>query len=335
MKPYHQLTLQGKARRLRQMAIRALDHYHLEVVKVSLITNEQNGIFRVDTADKQKYILRVITPDAGHSLGEINSEMMFLHALHDQSDINAPLPLRNQSGKWVTTIEVDGIPQPRSCAVFTWVKGKEIADYRTPKTWRLFGKLSAQLHEFARTFTPSDDFQLPIYDTIFPFAEDNVMFTDENRRYFTIEQFDLLQEALEKVQADIDQLYQVKADIQVIHGDLHHWNVLIAGNQLSPIDFEDLMWAHPIQDIATTLYYNRWDDNYDDLLAAFKQGYETITAFPEAYDGQLEVQMLSRRLGLLNYVFAAEEEDIAEFPNFIPLTMQRIQYIKQTIWREN
>ncbi len=331
MKDYYQLTQWGKARRLRQLAIKALSAYDLDVLQVRLITNDQNGIFRVDTYDKQKYILRVVIPDAGHTVDELNAEMTFLNALKD-SDISAPIPLETKSGDWISTAEVEGVPQPRHCNVFTWVDGVDLAEKRSPETWFRFGALSAQLHDFAQSFTPQLDFSLPTFDTPFPYKEECVLFDDTHRKYFSDEAYELLQLAFDKIQADIDSLFQDTSGLRVIHGDLHQWNVRIARGKLSPIDFEDLLWGYPIQDIATTLYYNRYDDDYDVLLEQFKRGYATVLPFPEAYDGQLETHMLSRRIGLLNYVFNAEEEDIEEFPNFIPLTVERIQYVKARFW---
>lgn len=334
MKDYLDLTIRGKARRLRQMAITALQDFDLDVAKVSLISNEYNGIFRVDTQDKQKYIMRVCIPDSGHDIEHINSEMLWLNFLSQQADINTPQPLKTTSGKWVKTVEIDGVPQPRHCVIFTWVDGVDLEERKSPETWEQFGKLSAQLHKVAQSFTPPTDFHIMTYDSAFPFKEDCVLFEGDNRQHFTDEQYEVIKAAVERVEAEITQMYKDTSGLRVTHGDLHHWNVRIARGTLSPIDFEDLMWAYPIQDIATTLYYNRFDENYDDLFAAFKAGYETVLPFPEVYAGQVETHMLARRFNLLNYIFHAEEFDIAEFPNFIPLTMERIQWVQENVWNK-
>ena len=55
--------------------------------------------------------------------------------------------------------------------------------------------------------------------------------------------------------------------MRILHNDLHQWNVRIYRGRLSPIDFEDLMWGWPVQDIATTLYYHL-DNGYDDRAAS-------------------------------------------------------------------
>jgi Ser/Thr protein kinase RdoA (MazF antagonist) len=333
MTDYLQLTTRGKAQRLRKMVFKALDDFDLNVAKVSLISNEQNGIFRIDTHDKHKYILRVCLPDACHTIEEINSEMMLLNAIRQDSDINAPIPLKTKSGEWLTTVEVDGVPQPRHCVIFSWVSGVDLADRRSPETWVKFGALSAKLHQFGQRYTPPDTFQIPTYDTVFPFSgEKCVLFDEGNRQHFTSEQLDLIRPSLDRVQADIDQLYTDKTDLQITHGDLHHWNVRISRGKLSPIDFEDLFWAYPIQDISTTLCYNRFDKRYDALYASFKQGYEAILPFPEQYEGQLEIHMLARRFNLLNYIFSSEEETITDYPRFVPTIIEHIQWIQEHVW---
>ena len=62
MKSFSTLTVLGQARRLRTLALNALQSYDLDVARLRLVTNEFNGIFRVDTTDGQKFILRVTLP---------------------------------------------------------------------------------------------------------------------------------------------------------------------------------------------------------------------------------------------------------------------------------
>ncbi len=332
VKHYNLLTLKGKARRLRKMAIKALQDFDLDVKAVRLVSNEQNSIFRVDTHDKQKFILRVCIPDAGHSLDHINSEMMFLNYLSQQTLLSTPIPIKTKLGKWVTTVATDDIPQPRHCVVFSWVNGVDLADRRSPATWEKFGALSATLHKLAENYTPPKDFDILTYDNVFPFNEDCVLFDDANKQHFSAEEFSVIQDAVNRVETEIRDLYREASGLRVTHGDLHQWNVRIARGKLSPIDFEDIMWAYPIQDIATTLYYNRFEENYDALFSSFKSGYSSITEFPEQYEGEVETHMLARRFNLLNYIFSAEELEITQFPNFIPLTMQRINWVQENVW---
>ena len=58
MKPYSILTVRGQARRLRSLSWKALQQYALNVASLRLVTNDINGIFRVDTTEGRKLILR-------------------------------------------------------------------------------------------------------------------------------------------------------------------------------------------------------------------------------------------------------------------------------------
>ena len=95
MKDFYELTNRGRALRLRKMALQALERYDLELRRVRLLTNDMNGIFRVDTADGQKCIVRVTMPEGGHALEEIRSEMKLGWSL---DDLYAEASIERRSG---------------------------------------------------------------------------------------------------------------------------------------------------------------------------------------------------------------------------------------------
>ena len=51
MKPFDQLTRLGKIRRLRRLAVQALESYHLSVVSLKFFTIATNTMFQVRTED--------------------------------------------------------------------------------------------------------------------------------------------------------------------------------------------------------------------------------------------------------------------------------------------
>ena len=63
MKAYTALTVRGQARRLRALAWDALRHYALDVRRLRLVTNDFNGIFRLDTVQGDRFILCVTLPE--------------------------------------------------------------------------------------------------------------------------------------------------------------------------------------------------------------------------------------------------------------------------------
>ena len=78
MKSFRNLTELGQARRLRPLAWNALQQYDLEVARLHLVTNDLNCIFRIDTTQGEKYILRVTLPEGGHTRDHVAAEMDWL-----------------------------------------------------------------------------------------------------------------------------------------------------------------------------------------------------------------------------------------------------------------
>ena len=97
--------------------------------------------------------------------------------------------------------------------------------------------------------------------------------------------------------------------MQIVHGDLHIWNVLVSRWGLGAIDFEDHLWGWPVQDLGVTLYYLEGHDGYRERLAGIRRGYETVAPWPERYPGEIAAFIAARTLVLANDVILLEREE--------------------------
>jgi len=324
LKNFYELTYQGRVRRLRKLAIEALKDYDLEVVGLRLLTNEFNGIFRVDTVSGDKYILRISRPNE-HELKEILSEMMWLAALRRDTDLMVPEPVRTSLGELVTTIEVPGVPEPRHCVIFGWVPGNDLSEQLTALNLHKSGAFTALLHEHGEKFQPPEKFSINRYNSVFPFGDPVVLFNEEIGDVISDDQRALFTRGVEKVQNVIDELHAGDQKPLVIHADLHQWNLRIFRGRVGAIDFEDLMWGYPLQDIAITFYYLQRREDYANLHGAYMKGYQTEREWPEQYPGQLDVMIAGRGLDLLNYVLQDKDPEWREqVPAFIARNEQRL-----------
>jgi Ser/Thr protein kinase RdoA (MazF antagonist) len=326
MKHFYELTNRGRALRLRRMALQALECYDLDVERLRLLTNDMNGIFRVDTAGGQKYIVRVTLPEGGHGLEEIRSEMMWLAALRRDTGLGVPEPIATRDGALVTTVEVAGVPEARHCAVFGWVPGPDLADRLTLENVSKMGELSARLHAHAERFVPPEGFWIKTADSNFPFGEPVVLFDEPYRNLFPAGRRRLFQEAVERIEATIGRLFTDRRGLRVLHNDLHQWNVKVYRGELFALDFEDLMWGYPVQDIAITLYYWQGHERYASLREAFQRGYTRHNDWPEGVPGQIDTLMAGRALNLANFVLQdPNPEWQREAPAFVERTEGRLR----------
>ncbi len=283
MKPFQTLTRDGQARRLRRLAGQALKLYDLDLARLKLVTNDVNAIFRVDTKTGEKWILRITTPEGGHNFDHVAAEIDYLSALARDTQLSVPRPLSARDGRQIIEASVQGVPEARLCVIFCWVPGVDLARYLNPENMMRLGELSAQLHNYARTYRPPAGLKLLVFDRVFPFPEPIVLFEKGYEGMLSPDQHKLCRQGVERAQKAIDLLRDSGESMRIIHGDLHQWNVRYSSGKLSPIDFEDLMWGWPVQDIAITLYYSLMRPDYPELRAAFEQGYNLICPWPERY----------------------------------------------------
>ena len=305
MKNWNDLTEQGQVRRLRKLAGLALEKYDVDVASLRLIAAHTNTLFRVNGHDGQKYALRISTPGE-HTLRDNQIELKWLDILSKQTNLPVPTPIHNRAGELITQMTMDGVEGERRCTLFEWVPGKPLADYLSPKTYRQFGELMARMHQFSETFfanTAWPEHLRPMkWDRVFYYPDEpNVLFDENYRNFFSAARLDLIQQVIEKVEPILAGLYTAQETPMIIHGDLHMWNVHYHRGNLYLIDFEDVMWGYPIQDIAITLGYGDDREDYLALRAAFREGYSSIRQWP-GNDATIAALDAARTVMFVNYV---------------------------------
>ncbi len=300
MKEFSQLTQEGQARRLRRLALAALQDYDLDLRRMSLLSNSFNAIYRIDTTGGEKYVLRVSLPGM-RSLEEVRSEMTWLAALRRDTDLHVPLPFPTRKGDLVTTAEGEDVPAARHCTVFSWVPGKDLAQQISPVYYERLGVLAARLHNHAESYTPPEGFWLKTMDKVIPAGTPD-FFGEEYEHLFPPERRKVFERAFERVEEALGKLYARPANPHVLHADLHQGNVKVYRGKLYALDFDDTMIGYPVQDAAISFYYILHHPEYGDLREAYQRGYASERPWPEAYPGQIDAFVAGRAFLLVNFL---------------------------------
>ncbi len=305
MKEWGSLSEGGQIRRLRSLAMSALESYRIRSERLTLIGGFTNVLFRVDTPEGP-YALRVDL-QRDHSDGDVDNELSWLAALRSETDLDVARFVPAADASRYVYAGGRGIPQERRCVLFEWVPGRCLGDRPTEVGYHKLGELSAGLHDHGAGFTPPHP---PLtWNRIFYWPEeiDPVVVFDADRAHLLAGgRREMLDRAIALANPAFDCLDP--SDAQTIHGDLHPDNVHVYHNRLIAFDFEDVSWGHPVQDVAITLFYERNHPGYTDLRAAFEEGYRTVGTWPVAYDGQLEQFMAARTIMFVNYVANLHED---------------------------
>jgi len=305
---FDSLTARGQTQRLRGLARVALDDYGLDDARVSLLKRTFNTLFRVVESDGTKSALRVGARERIHTDETESVETAWLRALRADTNIDAPLPIANRSGAYATTVGVPGVPEPRTCVLFEWARGRRLGETLNVERMANAGALLARLHEHGAAFDGGRQQPVIVGDNVPSFRLPDRIPRDDTR-YAT-----LFAEAIERAQAAIDALWAHPPHRpHILHGDFHPNNILVWRDHLVPIDFQDALWGFEIQDVAITMMVFEHYPDAGALAAALRAGYERVRPWP-ADDAEMVNELVgARHLSVLNLGYNLRRPGLDEF----------------------
>jgi Ser/Thr protein kinase RdoA (MazF antagonist) len=302
LRSFEQLTERGQILRLRRLAEQVLQEYDLPVKRISFLARFTNFLFRVETVNGEKYVLRIYS-DHDSTIVENRTEVFWLNALQRDTDLRVVKPVKRRDGETITLTSLPGIPPERRCVLFSWVPGRPLEEHPTPALYYQFGEMMARLHDHSSRLTLPPDIHPKRWDKVFYYPGERSIYNKlEYRHLFPPKRVAMMDEAVARCNKLLTSLYKDLRPPMLIHGDLHFGNIHVARGQLWFLDFEDICLGYPVQDVAISLYYGRSLPEYPDLAAAFQKGYSSVRPWPVETPQQLAGLMTARNANFINYV---------------------------------
>lgn len=298
----HRIALE--ASRLLPLARRVLERYPFDVREVEHLATHSNVMFRVVANDGRQMVLRIGSPGA-NTRKNIEYEVAWLAALQRDTDLEVVHPLKTGYGGLIVEA-ADPDPESdalRPCVLFSWVPGVPLGDGAGDFGYRLLGRMCASLQKHGRSFTPPGVESMRRWDEVFYYEPELAPVIIEDSRFdhvFSAGTRRTISEARD-LSEDVVKETWTSDDPQVVHGDLHEWNVHVVGTRLYAFDFEDVMLATTAQDVSVCLYSSRAGSRAGSVISAFRRGYEEIATWPIQSKRQLDGLHAARQIMLMNY----------------------------------
>jgi Ser/Thr protein kinase RdoA (MazF antagonist) len=302
MKPFEDLTERGQILRMRGLVEQVLKGYDLSVKRVSFLARMTNFIFRVETEDREKYVLRIYSDDDS-TIVENRTEVFWLNALQHDTNLRAITPVRRRDGEYITLASVPGVPPERRCILFNWIPGRPLEEQVTPDLYFQFGAMMAHLHIHSAQLTLPAEIQPKRWDRVFYYPGERSIYRESKYRHlFPPGRIAMMDEAVSRCDRLLADLYQDPNPPMLIHGDLHFGNIHVSRGKLYFLDFEDICLGFPVQDVAIGLYYGRSLPDYPVLVRSFQEGYSSLRSWPVESPQLLAGLMAARNANFINYV---------------------------------
>jgi Ser/Thr protein kinase RdoA (MazF antagonist) len=294
----------------------ALEFYALSVTDVSLINNDYNATFKIETNDGDKYALRV-NINSPRNVANLKAEVAWANFLANDARVKVPHPISSAKDEYFCTFQHGDQGVEFKSVLYSWLDGEELGDEPTAEQLRSLGAAMATLHVSSKDFELPADAALPDYKDPMWETEDFLL---SSKSVLDPDAKSLIAQALEVIKSEIDSLYR-EHEQQIIHADLHGWNVMWHNGEIAVFDFDDCGFGLPVQDLATAIYY--LDTPEQD--AALKEGYESVAELPRYTESQMQMFMIQRRIILLNFLFeSSNDEHRAMLPAYLEESLRRI-----------
>lgn len=271
-----------------RIAVAALSQYTIPQGQLQFLGHSGNVIFRIETPEKA-FVLRIhqavsgLQDDIWQRLEIIESELLWLSALHHDTTVVVQEPVQNRAGKWVTQVVAEDTREVFHCSLLRWIDGHTCDTQRTPQQAHQLGSLIAQMHRHTSQWQLPQNFVRPSYDESRLDTALSMLHPAVAHGLISTQHYEKLVLAAQRVQKMIKTMSQTPEIWGVIHADLHEGNYLFHNEQIRPIDFSRCGFGYYLYDIAQSLQYL-----FPEVRFSFFEGYQTFYKLPEHYTQHVE-----------------------------------------------
>jgi Ser/Thr protein kinase RdoA (MazF antagonist) len=272
----------------RPAALAALAAFPIEPDALELVSLSENVTYRVmDRRDGVAYALRLHRPWY-HTLDELISERAWIRALAE-AGIAVQMPLRTRDGQEYASVTIPSTGEKRFAGLARWTTGRVLAAVLRETTdsavaerhFARLGAVTASLHDQAAAWRPPAAFTRHALDENGfmgdtphwgPFWDHQALSAAERR---------LMLGTRVRLHAALARLDRQPSVYSMIHADMHPGNVLVDGDRLTVIDFDDAAWGWHAYDIAVALVHQQDGPNLAAFERAYLAGYSSVRPVSE------------------------------------------------------
>ena len=317
MTDFFDLDVQAQAQRLEAAGHEVLQRWNMSDCDLLLIKYRENAVFRVDSNDIRRALR--LHRCGYHSDAEILSDLQWMQALGD-AGITVPTIVPAASGKLSVPHAGEGLPGDIQVDLFEWIDGEQlgsveegIADAASvATTYRIIGELAAKVHNQAVIWQLPPGFARHAWDADGLAGEQPFWGQFWKLEAASDVERELLVRGRDAVFSELSQLAKSPGTYSMIHADFSPENIMVEGDQLRLIDFDDAGFGWHLFELATSLYFSMEESYCEQAKDALIEGYRAHRQLPEAQLELLPLFWLARGLTYVGWVHTRHETETAK-----------------------
>ena len=317
MTDFFDLDVASQAQRLEAAGRDALQHWNMGDASLALIKYRENAVFRVDCNGIRRALR--LHRYGYHSDAELLSELQWMQALGEVG-ITVPTIVPAASGELFVTYAANDLPGDIQVDLFEWIDGEQLGsveegivdDASVAVTYRTIGELAAQVHNQSVSWQLPPGFVRHAWDADGLAGEQPFWGRFWEIAASSKSESDLLQRGRDAVYRELRQIAKSPGTYSMIHADFVPENIMVDGDQLRLIDFDDAGFGWHLFELVTSLYFIQGEPYFDRAQEALIKGYRAHRLLP---DEQLELMplfFLARGFTYIGWVHTRHETETAK-----------------------
>ncbi|MFZ3032863.1 MAG: phosphotransferase [Parvibaculum sp.] len=277
---------------------------------LSLLTISENATFRVKNADHDDLILRVHRPDY-HTRTEITSELAWITALRADHVVITPQPIALLDGSLIADMDDEGTD--RHVVAFEFVSGREPSESDSLAPWfTKLGAVHAKLHTHARQWRRPEAFTRKVWNFRSTLGDAPLWGDFRAGLGLDASARALLERTASVLERQLAAIGEGPESFGLVHADLRLANLLVEGDRLALIDFDDCGFSWFLYDFAAAISFIEDEPYIPDLRESWLEGYRSVASLSDAEADQLPTFIMLRRILLTAWIASHSETPTAQ-----------------------
>ncbi|MCG7594617.1 phosphotransferase enzyme family protein [Mycobacterium sp. PSTR-4-N] len=284
------------------VAQKALEEFDLpQGSALRLLNLSENATYAVEEPGcGHRSILRVHRKNY-HRADQIESELMWLDALRRDSDVTVPTVVPTRDGRRVVTVEHEGTP--RHVVHFEMVPGAEPDENTLSGTdFHTLGCITAALHDHARGWARPPAFSRFAWDWEHSLGASPRWGRWRDAIGVGESEAEVLTRAEQLLSRRLAEYGTGSGTFGLVHADLRLANLLVDGDTITVIDFDDCGFGWYFYDFGTAVSFFEDHPSVPEWQDAWVSGYRTRREMTAADEDMLASFVLLRRMLLLAWM---------------------------------
>ncbi len=278
---------------------------------LTLLTISENATFRIaEEAKGSDLIVRVHRPDY-HTEAEILSELAWINALRQDGVVVTPRPVAAKDGNLLQVFS-DG-ETTRHAVAFEHMSGKEPdAESDLVHWYKKLGEINAKLHAHSRRWRRPENFVRKTWN-FNRILGDGAYWGDwRDALGLTPDGKAVLERTYALLEAQTSSYGYGEDRFGLVHCDMRAANLLVDGDRLGVIDFDDCGLSWYAYDFAAAISFMEDEPFIPDIMAAWLEGYRLVTPLDAQHEAALPMFIMLRRMQLTAWIASHAETPTAQ-----------------------